>query len=213
MTSFANGRTTRIVFDIFELLVWIAAAVVAFLPFALNTSAWDAVTLRVPGNQGNWWHALVGAPFFLAFPAIWIRARLLSALQTSWVERRVVWGIVGLSVCGTLLVEAPFLLHLPGARGWPSLTLLVTGLGILGLSGTVLFSRRHYLSPTRACLAGLNTAYLANAALCLIVYAFMPGSRYSRIGWLITMVLVWPMLLDLALILSDRTDGSRSQTV
>ena len=213
MTSTANGRTTRLFFDIFELLVWIAAAIVAFLPFALNTSAWDAVTLRVPGNQGNWWHALVGAPFFLAFPAIWVRARLLSAQRTSWVERRVVWGIIGLSVCGTLLVEAPFLLHLAGARGWPSLTLLVTGLGVLGLSGTVLFYRRHYWSPARACMAGLNTAYLANAALCLIVYGSMTGTRYSRIGWLITMVLIWPMLFELAWILSAPTVGGRSQAL
>ena len=49
------------------LLIWLLAGAVAFLPFAFNTSPWDAVTLRVPGNQGNWWHALVGAPFFLAF--------------------------------------------------------------------------------------------------------------------------------------------------
>jgi hypothetical protein len=65
------------------LLVWLFAGAVAFLPFAFNTSPWDAVTLRVPGNQGNWWHVLVGAPFFLAYPMIWLRLRLLFSTQLS----------------------------------------------------------------------------------------------------------------------------------
>src|SRR5580698_5640919 len=57
------------------LLVSLLAGIVVFLPFALDTSPLNAVMLRVPGNQGNWWHVLVGAPFFLAFPMIWLRLR------------------------------------------------------------------------------------------------------------------------------------------
>lgn len=35
-------------------LAWLAACAMVFLPFARNTSAWDALTLHVPGDQGNW---------------------------------------------------------------------------------------------------------------------------------------------------------------
>ena len=44
--------------------------------------------------------------------------------------------------------------------------------------------------PTQACLVGLNTAYLANAALCLVVYSGAGGSIRSRSGWLVAMVVV-----------------------
>lgn len=87
------------------LLIWLLAGVVAFLPFAFDTSPWNAVTLRVPGNQGNWWHFLAGAPFFLAFPMIWLRLRSLFSTQSSTlIGRRVIWTAVSLSVGGTILV-------------------------------------------------------------------------------------------------------------
>ena len=66
-----NGEWVNVI----RLLMWLTAGVVALIPFAFDTSPWNAVTLQVPGNQGNWWHALVGAPFFLAYPAIWLRPR------------------------------------------------------------------------------------------------------------------------------------------
>src|SRR5277367_6391699 len=86
------------------LLIWLLAGVVAFIPFAFDTSPWDAVTLRVPGNQGNWWHFLAGAPFFLAYPMIWLRVRPLFSTQPSTaMERRLNWSAVGLSIGGTTL--------------------------------------------------------------------------------------------------------------
>jgi hypothetical protein len=180
------------------LLLWLVAGVVPFLPFAYDTSAWDAVTLRVPGNQGNWWHLLAGAPFFLAYPMIWLRLRaFLSTRPLTQIGRRVVWIAAGASILGTLLVESPFLLHLAGTRGWPRLTILSVGLGVMVASGALLFLRRRHISPTRACLAGLDTAYLANAALCLVVYAGVPGSIWSRSGWYVTIVIVWPMLIEI----------------
>jgi hypothetical protein len=107
---------------VIALLVWLLASAVVFLPFAVNTSPWDAVTLRVPGNQGNWWHALVGAPFFLAFPMIWLRLRSLFSSQLSTLTgRRILWIVAGLSTCGTILVELPFLLHLAGTSEWQRL--------------------------------------------------------------------------------------------
>ena len=74
-----------------------------------------------PGSrhQVNWWHALAGAPFFLAFPMIWARLSLTRptpSLRTA--ARRVIWIIVCLSICGTMLVELPFLLHLAGTSEW-----------------------------------------------------------------------------------------------
>jgi len=180
------------------LLIWLVAAVVAFLPFALDTSPWDAVTLRVPGNQGNWWHVLVGAPFFLAYPMIWIKLRALRSRQRlTSTGQRWIWAFVGLSIAGTILVETPFLLHLAGTSDWQRLAVLGLGFGIMVASGALLFMQRRRIAPSRACIAGLDTAYLSNAALCLVVYSSAPGSLSSRLGWFVTVVIFWPIALEL----------------
>ncbi len=183
--------------DAIALVVWLAAGVVAFLPFAFNTSAWDAVTFRVPGNQGNWWHFLAGAPAFLAFPMIWLRLRaLFSGRHSSATGRRVISILAGLSVCGTILVELPFLLHLAGTSDWQRFAVLGLGFGVMIASGVLLLLRRRRIPPTRACIAGLDTAYLANMALILVVYAGAPGSFSTRSGWFVAVVIVWPIALE-----------------
>ena len=111
--------------------------------------------------------------------------------------RRLIWSATGLSIAGTLAVESPFLLHLAGTSDWQRLAVLSLGFGIVIASAVILFRRRHRISPTRACLAGLITAYLANAALCLVVYSEATGSIWSRPGWLVSMVIVWPIILEL----------------
>ena len=183
------------------LVVWILAAAVVFLPLALYTSPWDAVRFRVPDNQGNWWHFLIGAPFFLAFPVIWLRLRsLFSTRASTRAGRRLIWIVVALSTCGTILVEGPFLLRLGNLsrmNNWRWLSIVCPTLGILIASGALLLFRRRNIPPTRACLVGLNAAYLANAALCLIVYGPMAGTARSKLGWILMMVIVWPMLLEL----------------
>jgi len=180
------------------LVIWLAAAISAFLPFALNTSPWDAVTLRVPGNQGNWWHALVGAPFFLAFPMVWLRLRLLFFGQApTSTFRRILWYATTASIGGTILVEVPFLLHLAGTSSWQRFLVLGLGFGIIVSSLTILFLRRPRLSPTQSCMVVLDTAYLANAALCLLVYSDAPGPMVSRVGWYVSIVIFWPILLEL----------------
>jgi hypothetical protein len=184
--------------DAAMLLVWLAAGVVAFLPFAVNTSPWDAVTFRVPGDQGNWWHFLAGAPFFLAFPMIWLRLRsLLSSRLSTPRGRRVMWAVAGCSVAGTILVELPFLFHLAGTGEWQRLIVLSLGFGIVIASGVLLFSRLRRISPTHACMIALGAAYLANAALCLVVYSDAVGNTASRSGWFVTAVIVWPMSIEL----------------
>jgi hypothetical protein len=186
--------------NVIALLVSLAAVVVIFLPFALDTSPLNAVMLRVPGDQGNWWHVLVGAPFFLAFPMVWLRLRAMFQRSLSTPSgRRVIWIAAGLSTLGTILVELPFLLHLAGTSDWQRVAVLSLGLGIVIVSAALLFLRRRniFQSPTRACLLGLNTAYLANATLCLIVYSSAPGPVRSRSGWFVTMVLVWPIALEI----------------
>jgi hypothetical protein len=156
------------------------------------------VTLRVPGNQGNWWHVLVGAPFFLAFPMIWLRLRaLISSRRSTAIGRRLIWCAVGISIAGTILVEAPFLLHLAGTSEWQRLSVLSLGFGLIVASAIVLFLRRRRIAPARACLVGLDTAYLANTALCLVVYSGAAGNIWSRSGWLVSMVIVWPMASEL----------------
>jgi hypothetical protein len=185
-------------YSAFALIVWLAAGAAVFLPFAVGTSPFDAVTFRVPGNQGNWWHALVGAPFFLAFPVIWIRLRaLFSKRLSSHAGRRALWIVAGLSALGTIAVETPFLLHLAGTSEWQRLFVLLLGFGILIASGVLLYLRRKRMPSTNACLAALNAAYLANAALCLVVYSDAPGPISSKTGWYVTVVLFWPILAEL----------------
>ena len=188
-------------FNAVALLIWVTAGVVAFLPIALYTSPWDAVRFRVPGNEGNWWHFLIGASYFLAFPMIWLRLRsLFSSRLSTPAGRRVIWILVALLICGTISVTLPFLLRLGNlARMKESrwLSIVCPTLGIIIVSGVLLFFRRRELLPTRACLVGLNTAYLANAAFCVTVYAPMPGTVRSKLGWMVTAVIVWPMLLEL----------------
>jgi hypothetical protein len=43
----------------------------------------------------------------------------------------------------------------------------------------------------------LGGAYLANAALCLVIYASASGALSSRSGWVVTAVIVWPIAFDL----------------
>jgi hypothetical protein len=205
MPQSEEGRAPAL-FNAVGLLASLLAGVVVFLPFAFDTSPWDAVTLRVPGSQGNWWHALVGVPFFLAYPMVWLRLRSIFSKQLSTpMERRIIWIAVGLSICGTILVEAPFLLHLAGTSEWQRLSVLCLGFGIVVTSAALLFLRRRDMFPTRACMVGLNTAYLANAALCLVVYSVATGTIGSRPGWLVTMVIVWPMLLELVWIFTQNS--------
>jgi hypothetical protein len=194
------------------LLVWLFAGAVAFLPFAFNTSPWDAVTLRVPGNQGNWWHVLVGAPFFLAYPMIWLRLRSLFSMKLSTARgRRLIWSAVGLSIGATTLVQVPFLLHLAGTSEWQRLSVLSLGFGIVIASALVLFLRRDHFFPTWACLVGLDAAYLANTGLCLVVYSGATGSIWSRSGWLVSVVIVWPIVFELVwlFIRTFRTQASQ----
>ena len=194
------------------LLIWLLAGVVAFLPFALDTSPWDAVTLRVPGNQGNWWHVLVGAPFFLAYPMIWLRLRSLFSVQPSTtIGRRLIWSAVALSIGGTTLVQVPFLWHLAGTSEWQRLSVLSLGFGIVVASALILLLRGRHLSSTQACLVGLDTAYLANAALCLVVYGGAAGNLRSKSGWLISMVIVWPIVFELIWFFGQTFRTQRSQ--
>jgi hypothetical protein len=195
-------------FNVVALLISVAAAIAAFLPIALYTSPWDAVRLKVPGDQGNWWHVLVGAPYFLAFPMIWLRLRALFSRRLSApVGRRLIWTMVAISICGTVLVTVPFLFRLGNLahmHEWRRFSILGPTFGIMIASGALLFLSRRSISPTHAVLVGLNAAYLANAALCLVVYGPMPGPLRSRYGWIVTMVIVWPMLLELVWIFIPR---------
>jgi hypothetical protein len=180
------------------LVVSLIAGVLVFIPFAVHTSPLDAMMLNVPGDQGNWWHVLIGAPFFLAFPMIWLRLRAFFSkeLSTSF-ERRVIWTVTILCVGGTFAVEIPFLLHRAGTSEAQRLVVLFLGYGIPIVTAVLLSKNKTKISPTQACLIGLNAAYLANAGLCLPVYGQVAGALSSKPGWLVTLVIVWPMLLDI----------------
>ena len=181
-------------FDVATLLVAICACIAAFLPFSAGTSAWSAVTLRVPGDQGNWWHFIAGAPFFLAFIMVWLSARSLLSFAPSAVERRIFWGLAGASVCGTLLVEGPVLFRMGNFAQmglYRQMQLVVPGLCALALCTAILVSQRSRITSADAILVGLCAAYLTHAAFCLGMYApYAPQS-----GWYVTMALVWLLAL------------------
>ena len=181
-----------------QLGIWIAASAGAFLPFAHDTSPWNAVMLQVPGNQGNWWHFLAGIPFLLAYPMIWLRTRcLFSSDDLTPLQRNLLWLVIASSLSGTMLVLIPFLVHLAGTSDWQRLEVSSLVLGMTVASAVILLMRRIRLAQLRACLTGLNTAYLANACLCLVVYGDAKGDFRSRAGWFLTLVIACPILFEL----------------
>ena len=96
------------------------------------------------------------------FSMIWLRLRSLFSTQLSTSTGRCfIWIAVGLSTCGTILVQVPFLLHLAGTSDWQRLSVLGLGFGIVIASATFLFIRRRDIFPTRACLVAVDAAYLA----------------------------------------------------
>jgi len=196
------------------LVVSLIAGVLVFIPYAVHTSPLDAVMLNVPGDQGNWWHVLIAAPFFLAFPMIWLRLRALFSRELSTTgERRVIWIATILCLCGTFAVEIPFLLHRAGTSEAQRLAVLFLGYGIPIITAVLALKRWAKISPTQACLIGLNAAYLANAGLCLPVYGQVVGALNSKPGWLVMLVIVWPMLLEMVRILvhiSQRTTATKA---
>lgn len=184
-------------YNAFALLLSVAGSVLVFVPFALHTSALDAVMLNVPGEQGNWWHFLIGAPVFLAFPMLWLRLRAVFAKEwsTAW-ERRIFSGIAIGLLGGTYAVLVPFLVGRAGTSPGQRWAVIFLGYGIPIAIGFFFWKKHATISATRGCLVALNTAYLANAGLCLPVYEQVPGTWGSKPGWLLMFVLVWPMLLE-----------------
>lgn len=70
--------------------------------------------------------------------------------------------------------------------------------GVMIACAALLILRRDQISPTRACFVGLNAAYLANAAICLVLYAPMRNS-----GWFVVMAVALFMTLELVWILIE----------
>jgi hypothetical protein len=131
---------------------------------------------------------------------IWLHLRSLMSPKSSVLAgRRLIWIFVAISVCGTLVVEIPFVLrmgnyaHMAIAR---QLSAIAAGLGPLLVCGAILILRNRNLSSIRADFVGLNGAYLANATLCLLFYAPMRQS-----GWTLTLLLGCFMVLEIVWIL------------
>jgi hypothetical protein len=191
---------------ILMLLVWIVAAIGTVLPFALGISPLDALLLRVP-NEGNWWHVLVGLPFFLSLPMIWLRVHILNSVQLAGVNiRRILWTGIIVSASGTLLVETPFLLHRAGTSELQRLEVIFLGIGIILIAGILLFAKRKRMHPTKALIIGLTCAYLANAFLCLIVYGETKFEGQPRSGWYITLIVVLALSVELIWLLFRKLD-------
>ena len=106
-------------------------------------------------------------------------------------------------------VEVPFLLHRAGTSEAQRLAVLFLGYGVPIVTGVLVMKFRAEISPTQTCLIGLNAAYLANAGSCLPVYGQVPGGSMSKPGWLITLVIVWPMLLEIVWIFVHASRASK----
>ena len=91
----------------------------------------------------------------------------------------------------------PFLLHRAGTSEAQRLAVLFLGYGVPIATVVLFLKHRAKISPTRACLIGLSAAYLANAGVCLPVYGQVPGALISKPGWLVMLVIVWPLLLEI----------------
>jgi len=196
--------------NILMIIVWLIAAIGVLLPFALGTSPLDALLMRVPNNEGNWWHVLVGLPFFLSLPMIWMRWHVLnSATVPALLVRRIFWIMIIFSAFGTLLVETPFLLHRAGTSERQRLEVIFLGMGIILLAGIFLFVKQKKLHPTIACIIGATAAYLANAFLCLIVYGEEKFGNQSRDGWYVTAVIVLPIFIDAIWLMYKKTDAEK----
>jgi hypothetical protein len=63
------------------------------------------------------------------------------------IQRRLIWSVVVLSIGGTTLVQAPFLLHLAGTSEWQRLSVLSLGFGIMIASTIILLFRHRNISP------------------------------------------------------------------
>lgn len=193
--TFNEGSSLSV--NILMLIVWTVAAVDAVLPLALGTSPLDAVLMRVPGNEGNWWHILIGLPFFLSLPMIWLRWRVLNSPELPTLARRILWTVIIFSAVGMLLVEAPFLLQLAGTSVLQRWAVIFSGIGIILICGIFLYVRRKKLHPVQACIIGLTAAYLANASLCLIIFGEAKFEGTPRSGWYVTLIIVLPMMIQL----------------
>lgn len=109
---------------------------------------------------------------------------------------RVLWVAIVVSILGTLSVEVPFLMLRAGTSARQRAAVIGLGLGTIVVSGVLLFLRRSALSSIERGLAALQTAYLANALLCVVVYSSVKGSP-PQLGWYVTIVLVWPIALEI----------------
>ena len=101
--------------------------------------------------------------------------------------------------------NASFLLHLAGTSAWQTFSVLSLGLGILLVSAVVLVLRRGSIPQLAWSIASSIAAYLANASLCLVVYASSPGEASTRSGWFLTLALAGPMALELVWLLARKT--------
>ncbi len=195
---------------ILMLVTWITAGIGIILPFAVGTSPLDALLLKVPHNEGNWWHALVGLPFFLSLPMIWLHLRLLGTGKLhTFSGTKLLWIVIIFSALGTLLVETPFLLHRAGTSELQRLEVIFLGIGIILINGIFLFIKRKEIILVRALFINICAAYLSNAFLCLIVYGEAKFQGQSRSGWYLTVIIVLPILIEMMWLLFKKSNNSK----
>ncbi len=195
--KFPDGPALPAWYNFSMSMIWIAAGIGIFLPFALGISPLDALLLRIP-NESNWWHVLVGFPFFLCLPMIWVRVHLLnSAINLNGNLLKTFWTLIYISAVGTVLVEFPFLIHKAGTSEFQRLEVIFLGLGVLLSCFLYLLKKRKTIHPTLSLIIAITCAYLANAFLCLIVYGEKKFQNQPRSGWYLTLEIAIALIADL----------------
>jgi hypothetical protein len=195
------------------LLFVLPAAVTPFVPFVHSTSPLR-VMAEVSARLFTWdlslehMLGLLAAPLFLGLPLILWHLRLLIASDSTRGERIILWSLSILSATASLMFLAIGMLQfiaIGGADREPMA--YASAVSIIALGALMLMNplaRRLQLSREGRATLALSVAYLANAAMPLIVFA----RDYELGAWLTLAASVGIVALQGAQLLRSATTSS-----
>jgi hypothetical protein len=192
----ANGPESRTKWSgVIALVISLPSTAVVFLDFAEGISPWNVASAFVFDelhfwSMEDWQLALCAAPFFLAFPLMWLGIRSIFSAKLSGPESIGVWSLVGLSACATLIIDADLMVDFFHYHNGGEL--VAVGLGFVIGAPALIFCRRRRLSAERSRPVGLYICYVANGVICLIAFA-----ENKNLGWYVSLVIVCGMCAEL----------------
>jgi hypothetical protein len=188
----ANGPESRTKWSgVIALVISLPLTAVVFLDFAEGISPWNVASAFVFDelhfwSMEDWQLALCAAPFFLAFPLMWLGIRSIFSAKLSGPESIGVWSLVGLSACATLIIDADLMVDFFRYHNGGELAAVGPGI-VVGAAAAIVCRRRHF-SAERCRLIGLYVCYVANGIVCLIAFA-----ENQNLGWYVALIIVCGM--------------------